>query len=244
MFNEQFPNPEDPYVGEQGGKRGGRGKRGGQGGRCERGGFGGRGQTGADFGPGSGPSGPGFGPGRGFGPARAGFGPSGSRGRRRRGGLRFALLALLSETGPQTGSELIQKLAERSLGRRTPSPTAVYPALQMLEDDGLVTGGTAESGSGRSYELSDEGKTLVEKLRSEPNQAWPGANEDLLKLRRAAIATIAAARQVGFAGTSEDAARAAALLDEARRGIYRLLAESDTVAEGDTLGNEPAATDD
>jgi DNA-binding PadR family transcriptional regulator len=208
MFSEQIPYPDNPYKSGQCG-RGGHGPRGG------RGGHGGHG---------------GHGPG------------GGSRGRRGRGGLRIALLTMLSEDSPKTGSELIQMLAQRGLGRRTPSPAAVYPALQMLEDDGLVNGTTPESGSGRRYELTDEGKAFIEKL-GDPSVAgprgigWPGMSQELLELRRSVIATIAAARQIGFTGHAENAAEATALLDEARRGLYRLLAEDGPATEPATDGS-------
>src|SRR5688500_1336560 len=55
----------------------------------------------------------------------------------RRGDVRAALLALLHE-GPQNGYQMIQGIEERSLGVWRPSPGSVYPALQQLEDEGLV----------------------------------------------------------------------------------------------------------
>ncbi len=253
MFNEQFPYQDGSDVSGYGprghGRRGGRGGYGGRGGRGgygdggERGGYGQRGDAGPGFGPvgrgpGFGPVGPGFGPGgpgfRQAGPGFAagfGFGP-GPRGRRRRGGLRNALLTLLSTESPLSGSELIRKLAERGQGRRVPSAVAVYPTLQLLEDDGLIAGSTPESGSGRSYELTDEGKAFVEKL-GDASVAFAGPDGDLVKLRKAVIATIAAARQVGFSGNAEDVAKATELIDEARKGLYRLLADSDDQAGTD-----------
>ncbi len=255
MFNEQFPYSDGPDVsgygsrgyGRRGGRGGGRGGRGGYddgyGDSRGRGGYGGRGPGFGPGGPGFGPGGPGFGPGgpgfaAGFDPAGPGFGHGfghgsrGPRGRRRRGGLRIALLTLLSEQSPLSGSELIQKLAERSLGRRTPSASAVYPALQLLEDDGLVTGSTPESGSGRAFELTDEGKAFLDKL-GDASDAFPSLTGDLVKLRRTVIATIAAARQVGFTGNAEDLAKATELIDEARKGLYRLLADSNGQAGTD-----------
>src|SRR5215207_10320767 len=65
-----------------------------------------------------------------------GFGPP--RGpRARRGDVRAALLLLLAEE-PRNGYQLMQEIERRSDGVWRPSPGSVYPALQQLEDEGLV----------------------------------------------------------------------------------------------------------
>src|SRR5689334_20855925 len=96
------------------------------------------------WGGGWGPGGAGFGPGgAGFGPGGAGFGPGGPfffkrrGGRARRGDVRAAALALLTER-PMHGYEMIQELESRTDGMWRPSPGSVYPTLQLLEDEGLV----------------------------------------------------------------------------------------------------------
>ena len=40
---------------------------------------------------------------------------------------------------PMHGYQLMQAIGDRTGGRWTPSPGAIYPALNMLEDEGLVT---------------------------------------------------------------------------------------------------------
>src|SRR5512146_541265 len=93
-------------------------------------------------------------------PDRFGFGGPrrgrrGGPGRRaRRGDVRAAALALLRER-PMHGYEMIQELEERTDGVWRPSPGAVYPALQLLEDQGLVTA-DAEAGK-RLFSLTDTG---------------------------------------------------------------------------------------
>ena len=72
----------------------------------------------------------------GFGGPRHGRG----RGSRRRGDIRTALLLALSEA-PAHGYELIQRIeakSGRAPGARAPAPCT--PPLQLLEDEGLVTG--------------------------------------------------------------------------------------------------------
>src|SRR4249919_1945395 len=94
-------------------------------------------------------------------PERFGFGGPrrgrrGGPGRRaRRGDVRVAALALLSER-PMHGYEMIQELEERTDGVWRPSPGAVYPALQLLEDQGFVTA-DAEAGK-RLFSLTDTGR--------------------------------------------------------------------------------------
>lgn len=67
----------------------------------------------------------------------------GSPGRKRRGRmfgqgeLRLALLALINEE-PRHGYELIKAIEELTGGAYAPSPGAVYPTLQMLEEEGLI----------------------------------------------------------------------------------------------------------
>src|SRR5919108_1951248 len=92
-----------------------------------------------------------------------GFGPP--RGpRARRGDVRAALLVLLAEE-PRNGYQLMQEIEQRSDGVWRPSPGSVYPALQQLEDEGLVR---VEPGEGRkAYGLTDEGRAYVEEHADE-----------------------------------------------------------------------------
>ncbi len=96
----------------------------------------------AKFGRGWGGEWAGFGPGPGFGPPpkvmrRRVRGAGGRRGARR-GDVRAAVLALLAER-PMHGYEMIQELESRTDGMWRPSPGSIYPTLQLLEDEGLVS---------------------------------------------------------------------------------------------------------
>jgi len=53
------------------------------------------------------------------------------------GELRLALLALIAEE-PRHGYELIRAIEDMTGGSYAPSPGAVYPTLQMLEEEGLI----------------------------------------------------------------------------------------------------------
>ncbi|GAA5171957.1 hypothetical protein GCM10023321_71140 [Pseudonocardia eucalypti] len=189
-----------------------------------------RGQGGPDFGPGMGPGfgpGPGWGPG--FGPPGGGFpgGPRGRRGRRPRGDIRLAVLTLLSEQ-PRHGYEIIQEIGERTSGAWRPSPGSVYPTLQQLEDEGLVR--TEESEGRRTVALTDEGTRYVEEHRAELDKVWNVAagdevSESVANLRTQYGQLHAAVQQIGSAGTDAQRDTASAALAEARKTIYRLLAE-------------------
>jgi DNA-binding PadR family transcriptional regulator len=70
------------------------------------------------------------------------------------GRLRLYLLKLLAE-GPKHGYELIRLLENRFLGLYAPSAGTIYPRLQRLEAEGLVT--HAAAGGRKVYEITDAG---------------------------------------------------------------------------------------
>ena len=195
--------------------------------RARRGGRGG--PFGPGFGPG-GPFGPGFGPG-GFGPRGRGFGPGrrgpGGRGRRGRGDVRLAVLALVAEQ-PRHGYEIIQEVAERSGGRWKPSPGSVYPTLSQLEDEGLVS--VEKTDGRRVVQLTEAGTTYVAEHREELDKVWTAFDSEEEDGPDAALwqqlaQLHAAAQQVMATGTPEQLATATETLTEARKTLYRLLAE-------------------
>src|SRR3954451_16569652 len=80
------------------------------------------------------------------------------RGRVPRGDVRAAVLLLLAEQ-PMHGYQLMQAIADRTGGRWTPSPGAIYPTISQLEDEGLVTV-TADAGR-KLVALTDAGRERV-----------------------------------------------------------------------------------
>ena len=76
-------------------------------------------------------------------------------GRARRGDIRAAILALLAER-PMHGYEVIRELSERTGGVWEPSPGSIYPTLQLLEDEALVS--VEESDGRKQYSLTDQGR--------------------------------------------------------------------------------------
>ncbi|MDP7738248.1 PadR family transcriptional regulator [Mycobacterium paragordonae] len=174
------------------------------------------------FGPGFGPSfGPGFGPGFGFGPGGRG-GRRGGRGRR--GDVRAAILVLLNER-PMHGYEMIQQIAERSNGIWKPSPGSVYPTLQLLDDEGLITASETD-GSKKLFELTEDGRAAASKVETPPwDEIAEGVDPGHMNLRSAARQLFGAVGQSAHAASAEQQQRIVDVLNNARREIYGILGE-------------------
>lgn len=189
-----------------------------------------------DFGPGFGPGG--FGPGFGFGPGGPGFpfGPDRGRGRRRRGDVRQAILALLTE-GPLNGYQVIQSLAEKTGGAWKPSPGAVYPSLAQLEDEGLVE--QFDNEGQRSFRLTEAGRAAAEGAE----RPWETINaenaprdpESVGAMWRAFGDLAMATKTVMRSGNAEQIRQAGALLADTRRKLFGILASEADLPNGDDL---------
>lgn len=192
-------------------------------------------------GPGGGPFGDGFGPP--FGGPPFGKHGRGGRGRVQRGQIRTALLALLEEE-PMHGYEMIRRIEERSGGRWKPSPGAVYPTLQQLSDEELVT--VAEDGGKRVFSLTDAGRDVAAELDDDDREPWAGGGDDAgFELKAVMRQLVLALRSVAAAGDPQQLERAVAIVSDARRQLYALLAEepaSDAPAggpDGDDADGDP-----
>lgn len=140
----------------------------------------------------------------------------------RRGDVQPAVLALLKEQDMH-GYQIIQELTERSGGTWTPSPGSIYPILQLLEDQGMVTG--EKVGGKRVFSLTDAGRELAEGL---PEQApWEdlgGEADPTRRLRKVFHGLMMATAQVGRSGNRAQMDKTADILTEARKRIYEELA--------------------
>jgi DNA-binding PadR family transcriptional regulator len=146
----------------------------------------------------------------------------------RRGDVRAAILAVLAEQ-PMNGYQLIQEIAERSGGVWKPSSGSIYPTLQQLEDEGLVTA-DAEVGR-RTFTLTDEGRAYVAEHADEVSAPWEAMSapsdddENGLKPLLGQVAT--AMWQILATGTPEQQARAKDAVAELRRKLYGILADDE-----------------
>jgi DNA-binding PadR family transcriptional regulator len=148
--------------------------------------------------------------------------------------VRAAILALLAEE-PRHGYSIMTELADRSEGMWRPSPGSVYPVLQQLQDEGLVTSADAEGR--RVFTLTEEGRRYVEERAEELSEPWRVGGDNAPHRRGRALlegmgALGAATFEVARQGTEEQVTAARAILDEARRAMYRLLAGDDESATG------------
>ena len=189
------------------------------------------------FGP-PGPGGPGpFGRGAAdfMGPMFGGMPGGRGFGRRRRasrGDVRTAALLLLAEE-PRNGYQIMQELEERSEGMWRPSPGSVYPALQQLEDEGLIR--SEEKEGRRLYHLTDAGRAYVAERPEDQPAPWETFTDSLSDqhgetaglMRDVGMAFV----QVLQAGSEAQVAEAGKVLAETRRSLYRILADGEPPAE-------------
>ncbi|MEU4068435.1 PadR family transcriptional regulator [Streptomyces wedmorensis] len=168
-----------------------------------------------------------FGPGYGGGPFGGGFGGrgrGGGRGRARRGDVRASILALLKDRSMH-GYEMIREIGERSDGAWKPSPGSVYPTLQMLEDEGLIS--SASEGGKKLFTLTDAGRAEAEEGPEAPwEEAGRGVDwEAVNEIRQAGFGLMEAFGQVWKTGTPEQRQKAVGVINEARKKLYLILAD-------------------
>jgi DNA-binding PadR family transcriptional regulator len=168
----------------------------------------------------------GFGPGRGFPFGGPGVDFGGGR-RAGRGDVRAAILALLHEE-PMHGYQIMQELETRSGGAWRVSPGSVYPTLQQLQDEALITS-TEQPGGRRVFALTDAGREQAKtSAASPPWQDADGANDDVASTRKLFAQVAAAMWQVAQTGSSAQVAQAHEILRDTRRRLYQLLADETT----------------
>ena len=139
------------------------------------------------------------------------------------------MLALLTER-PMHGYEMIQEIDSRTGGAWRPSPGSIYPTLQLLEDEGVIV---ASARVGRRAQA-------VHPHRGRPGRGHRGGADPALgglrrrarsnswhDIRDAGAQAMNALRQVMMTGTDDQRERAAQVLDETRRKLYAILAESE-----------------
>ncbi len=150
--------------------------------------------------------------------------PGRGHARVRRGDTRSAILAMLSER-PMHGYEIMQELSARTNGAWKPSPGSIYPNLQQLEDEGLVQ--VTDDADKRVFELTAAGREAVAADHKSPPWERFESHESYTALRDAGFAIGAAVMQVARTGSEAQVIKTREILEEARRQVYQLLADSD-----------------
>jgi DNA-binding PadR family transcriptional regulator len=113
--------------------------------------------------------------------------------------------------------------------------------LQQLQDEGLVLAREAEGQDGggrRVFDLTEAGRAYVAEHAEELREPWTvgghGPRRRARSLVHGMAALGAAVEQVARLSDDEQAARALAVLEEARRSMYRILAGDEPSPDGDT----------
>lgn len=155
-------------------------------------------------------------------------GPFGGRGPRMfdSGALRLVVLGLIAEE-PRHGYDIIKALEARFQGAYSPSPGAIYPMLQMLEEADLVL--SEAQGNKRLYAVTAQGSAYLAENASE--LARINAQIDAASSEAGAVSLGDEARDVANAVftrlrrgqfTAEQALKAHEILKKARRDIENL----------------------
>jgi DNA-binding PadR family transcriptional regulator len=159
---------------------------------------------------------------------RHGGGPREGRGRHgdraRRGDVRAAILLALEEQ-PMHGYQLIQEIDERSGGVWHPSPGAIYPALALLEDEGLVS--ITVDGGRKMASLSDAGRSYIEENRESLGDPFSvqGPNPTLREIGDLMRDLMIASKVLARSANEDQLTRMRDLLAQTRRDFYRILAD-------------------
>jgi DNA-binding PadR family transcriptional regulator len=149
----------------------------------------------------------------------------------RRGEVRGLILTALLDK-PMHGYEVIQELEAQSDGRWRPSAGSIYPTLQQLSDEGLVTGEDIEGR--RVFTITDAGRKVD--AESADRSPWTESEDSPESdIRKLALQLAAAVMQVQRMGSPRARREADRILNDARKQMYRLLADDE---------NEDASSED
>jgi DNA-binding PadR family transcriptional regulator len=143
--------------------------------------------------------------------------------------IRLAVLSVLAGEA-KNGKEVIQAIQLSSGGTLSPEANKIYPLLEILHDEKLVS--IKIEKELRVYSLTKEGKKSLEesaaklkdaeKVAATSENNWVKTSSENLK---AGAKLAQALAQVAQHGTPDQQKRAAELVDETRRKVYAILAE-------------------
>jgi DNA-binding PadR family transcriptional regulator len=144
--------------------------------------------------------------------------------------VRIAVMSVLKGDA-KNGKEVIQAIQLASGGSWAPKSSSIYPLLEEMTDEGLVS--IKIEKELRVYSLTKAGKAaLVEalaKLEEKKNKPSNVTGTNWLDMNttnfKAGAKLAQALTQVAQHGTADQQKRAADLVDETRRKVYAILAE-------------------
>ena len=171
--------------------------------------------------------------------------PERGRGPRvRRGDVRSAILDVLASAAQReesiNGYQVIQQIAERSDDAWRPSPGSVYPTIQQLQDEGLVT--DDEERGRRTIRLTPAGTEYVAERADELAAVWApferdeetaqggrgsgsGSGSGQGDLKPEIGQVMGAVWQIVTQGSEQQRRAAIDILVETRRKLYGVLAD-------------------
>ena len=157
-----------------------------------------------------------------------GGGPFGGRGPRMfdSGALRLVVLGLIAEE-PRHGYDIIKALEAKFEGAYSPSPGAIYPMLQMLEEADLVV--SEAQGNKKLYSITEQGRAYLAEHQADLDRINRQIKESSEEVSSAALGQ--EVKALGFtvfnrlrsgALTAEQAAKARDILKKARQELEDL----------------------
>jgi DNA-binding PadR family transcriptional regulator len=146
-----------------------------------------------------------------------------------KGDLKYVILDLIKDK-PCHGYEIIQILEERSHGFYKPSPGAVYPTLQLLEEMGYIEA-THQNGK-KIYAITDEGvkfladrEEFAQDIKQHMKDCWSKKNTSEIRETMAEVGRIG--RLIGRRFRSIDAEKRRRI----REVITRAYGDIETILE-------------
>jgi DNA-binding PadR family transcriptional regulator len=146
-----------------------------------------------------------------------------------KGDLKYVILDLIKDK-PRHGYEIIRSLEESSHGFYTPSPGAVYPTLQLLEEMGYIEA-TQQNGK-KVYTITDEGKQFLsdrehfaEGIKRQMKDCWSKRNTPEMRQTMAEIGRIG--RLIGRRFRNIDAEK----MSRIREVVSRAYSDIETILE-------------
>lgn len=155
-------------------------------------------------------------------------GPFGGRGPRMfdPGALRLVVLGLIAEE-PRHGYDIIKALEAKFQGAYSPSPGAIYPMLQMLEEADLVA--SVANGNKRLYSITEQGQAYLtehaeelEKINAQIDEASAQVGGAALGEEFRALKLALFTRLRGGSLSAAQAEKAREILKKARRDLDEL----------------------
>jgi DNA-binding PadR family transcriptional regulator len=139
------------------------------------------------------------------------------------GSLRLVVLGLIAEE-PRHGYDIIKALEAKFQGAYSPSPGAIYPMLQMMEEADLVT--SSADGNKRLYSITEQGKAYLaeqqaelDRLNEQIDEASAGASDVALGEEVRALKWQVYSRLREGSLSAEQARKAVEILRKARKDL-------------------------